>query len=47
MDENLTGVVEGSSRDLMADAIRWAAGSDTATLRGFRYGPRVPAGWRL
>ncbi|MBI3545842.1 MAG: CHRD domain-containing protein [Gammaproteobacteria bacterium] len=42
--ENLPAAVEGSSHDLMADAFRWAAGSDLATVRGFRYGTHVPAG---
>ena len=43
-DNNLPAAVEGSSHDLMADAFRWAAGSDLATVRGFRYGTHVPAG---
>jgi len=42
--EELPGVVEGSSHDLIADAMRWAAGGDAAALRGFRYGTNVPAG---
>ena len=44
MDEDLPGVVEGSSHDLIADAMRWAAGADTAAIRGFRYGTHIPAG---
>ena len=44
VDEDMAGVVEGSSHDLIADAMRWAAGSDAAALRGFRYGTHVPAG---
>lgn len=44
MDEDMAGVVEGSSHDLIADAMRWAAGSDAAALRGFRYGTNIPAG---
>lgn len=38
------GVIEGSSHDLIVDAMRWAAGSDFAALRGFRYGTHVVAG---
>lgn len=44
MDEDMPGVVEGSSHDLIADAMRWAAGTDAAALRGFRYGTHIPAG---
>jgi 2',3'-cyclic-nucleotide 2'-phosphodiesterase (5'-nucleotidase family) len=44
MDEDMPAVVEGSSHDLIADAMRWAAGSDTAAIRGFRYGTHIPAG---
>ncbi len=47
MDEDMAGVVEGSSHDLMADAMRWAGGTDAAALRGFRYGTHVPAGWPI
>lgn len=42
--EDMPAVVEGSSHDFIADAMRWAAGSDFATIRGFRYGTHVPAG---
>ncbi len=38
------GVIEGTSHDLIVDAIHWAAGSDFATLRGFRYGTHVKPG---
>ena len=38
------GVIEGSSHDLIVDAMRWAAGSDFATIRGFRYGTHVVPG---
>jgi len=31
--------VEGSSHDFLTDAFRWAAGTDVATMRGFRYAP--------
>ena len=47
MDEDMAGVVEGSSHDLIADAMHWAAGTDAAALRGFRYGTHVPAGWPI
>mgnify|MGYP001611972477 CR=1 FL=1 len=42
--ESPPAAVEGSSHNLMADAFKWAAGSDIATVRGFRYGTHVPAG---
>jgi sulfur-oxidizing protein SoxB len=38
------GVIEGSSHDLITDAMRWATGSDFATIRGFRYGTHVKPG---
>lgn len=44
MDEDMPAVVEGSSHDLIADAMRWAAGTETATIRGFRYGTHIRAG---
>ena len=44
MDESLPAVVEGSSHNLIADAMRWSASADTAALRGFRYGTHIPAG---
>jgi len=42
--EALPAAVEGSSHDFLTDAFRWAAGTDVATMRGFRYGTHVPAG---
>ena len=42
--EEMPAVVEGSSHDLITDAIRWWAKSDMATLRGFRYGTHVAPG---
>lgn len=42
--EDMAAVVEGSSHDLITDAIRWWAQSDLATLRGFRYGTHVAPG---
>lgn len=47
VDEDLPGVVEGSSHDLIADAMRWAAKVDAAAIRGFRYGTHIPAGWPI
>ncbi len=41
--EDMPGVVEGSSHDLIADAMRWAGMTDAAAVRGFRYGTHVPA----
>ena len=40
-DEDMPAVIEGSSHDFIADAIRWWAKSDLATVRGFRYGTHV------
>ena len=42
--ESPPAAVEGSSHNLMADAFKWAAGVDIATVRGFRYGTHVKAG---
>lgn len=42
--EDMPAVVEGSSHDLITDAIRWWARADLATLRGFRYGTHVAPG---
>jgi len=44
MDETMPAVVEGSSHDLIADAMRWAAGTEAAAIRGFRYGTHIRAG---
>lgn len=44
VQEDMPAVVEGSSHNLIADAMRWAAGTDAAAIRGFRYGTHVPAG---
>jgi 2',3'-cyclic-nucleotide 2'-phosphodiesterase (5'-nucleotidase family) len=43
-DEDMPAVLEGTSHDFIADAIRWWAGSDLATVRGFRYGTHVKPG---
>ncbi|HWR75985.1 MAG TPA: 5'-nucleotidase C-terminal domain-containing protein, partial [Thiobacillus sp.] len=42
--EEMAATIEGSSHDFIADAIRWWAKSDLATLRGFRYGTHVAPG---
>ncbi|MDH4274786.1 MAG: bifunctional metallophosphatase/5'-nucleotidase [Gammaproteobacteria bacterium] len=42
--ENMAAAIEGSSHDFIADAIRWWAKSDLATVRGFRYGTHVAPG---
>lgn len=47
VDEDMPGVVEGSSHDLIADAMRWAGGTDAAAIRGFRYGTHIPAGYPI
>ena len=43
-DDAMPAVVEGTSHDFIADAIRWWAHSDLATVRGFRYGTHVRPG---
>jgi len=40
----MPAVIEGTSHDWIADGIRWWAGSDLATVRGFRYGTHVKPG---
>ncbi len=47
MNEDMAAVVEGSSHDLITDAMRWAGATDAAAIRGFRYGTHVPAGWPI
>jgi len=42
--EDMPAVLEGTSHDFVADAIRWWSGSDIATVRGFRYGTHIPVG---
>lgn len=42
--ESMAAVVEGSSHDFIADAMRWWAKSDMATVRGFRFGTHVAPG---
>lgn len=43
-DERMPGVLEGSSHDFLADAIRDQAGADIGHFRGFRYGTHVRPG---
>ena len=47
VDEDLPGVVEGSSHDLIADAMAAIGQAQSASIRGFRYGTHVPAGWGI
>ncbi len=42
--QDMAAVIEGSSHDLIADAMRWWGGSDLATVRGFRYGTQIAGG---
>ena len=42
--EDMPGVVEGSSHDLIADAMAAIGQAQSASVRGFRYGTHVPAG---
>lgn len=43
-DEQVPAVLEGTSHNLITDAMRWKAGADWAALRGFRYGTHVKPG---
>lgn len=43
-DDAMPAVIEGNSHNWIADAIRWWAKSDLATVRGFRYGTHVKPG---
>lgn len=43
-DDPVPAVIEGTSHNWMADAIRWWAKSDMATVRGFRYGTHIKPG---
>lgn len=44
VDEDMPGVVEGTSHDLIADAMAIIGNAEGASIRGFRYGTHVPAG---
>ena len=43
-DENMPGVIEGSSHDFLADAFRAQTGADIGAIRGFRYGTHIAPG---
>lgn len=43
-DEEMPGVIEGSSHDFLADAFRAVAKAEVGIIRGFRYGTHVAAG---
>jgi 2',3'-cyclic-nucleotide 2'-phosphodiesterase (5'-nucleotidase family) len=45
--EDMPGVVEGTSHDLIADAMAALGQAQSASVRGFRYGTHVPAGWPI
>lgn len=47
VDEDMPGVVEGTSHNLIADAMAQVSGAESASIRGFRYGTHVPAGWPI
>lgn len=44
VDEDLPGVVEGTSHNLIADAMAAIGQSQSSSIRGFRYGTHIPAG---
>jgi len=44
VDEDMPGVVEGTSHDLIADAMAALGQAQSASVRGFRYGTHVPPG---
>lgn len=43
-DEDMPGVIEGSSHDFLTDAFRSVAGAQVGIIRGFRYGTHVAKG---
>lgn len=43
-NQNMPGVMEGSSHDFLTDAFKVMAGADIGAIRGFRYGTHVPVG---
>ena len=47
VDEDMPGVVEGTSHNLIADAMTAVSGAESSSIRGFRYGTHVPAGWPI
>ena len=44
VDEDMPGVVEGTSHDLIADAMAAIGQAQSSSIRGFRYGTHVPPG---
>ena len=44
VDEDMPGVVEGTSHDLIADAMAVIGQAQGSSIRGFRYGTHVPPG---
>lgn len=47
VEEDMPGVVEGTSHDLIADAMAAIGQAQSASIRGFRYGTHVPVGWPI
>lgn len=47
VDEDMPGVVEGTSHNLIADAMAAISGAESSSVRGFRYGTHVPPGWPI
>jgi 2',3'-cyclic-nucleotide 2'-phosphodiesterase (5'-nucleotidase family) len=45
--EDMPGVVEGTSHDLIADAMAAIGQAQSSSIRGFRYGTHVPPGWGI
>ena len=43
-NENMPGVIEGSSHDFLTDAFKAMTGAQIGAIRGFRYGTHVPVG---
>lgn len=43
-DDAMPAVIEGTSHNWVADALRWWGRSDMSTMRGFRYGTHVKPG---
>ncbi len=47
VDEDMPGVVEGTSHDLIADAMAAIGQAQSSSIRGFRYGTHVPPGGNI
>ena len=43
-DQDMPGVIEGSSHDFLTDVFRTMTGGDVGAIRGFRFGTHVPPG---